>query len=98
MAVDGCSFIISPLFLLLLDQWIGSLNEDQFQAQLPLLRRTFAQFSPAERRKMGEMARREPAKQEARGKEIRIDTDRAKRVLPVLLADFGFNSHFSYGN
>jgi hypothetical protein len=72
-----------PLFLLL-DQWIGSLNEDQFQAQLPLLRRTFAQFSPAERRKMGEMARREPAKQEARGKEIRIDTDRAKRVLPVL--------------
>lgn len=42
----------------LVDQWLGSLGEAAFQAQLPLLRRTFASFPTAERRQIGEQARR----------------------------------------
>lgn len=42
----------------LVDQWLGSLGEVAFLAQLPLLRRTFASFPTAERRQIGEQARR----------------------------------------
>ncbi|MEO1377086.1 MAG: DUF5682 family protein, partial [Cyanobacteria bacterium J06635_10] len=37
-----------------LDNWVSSLSEEFFVASLPLLRRTFATFSEAERRQMGE--------------------------------------------
>ena len=42
----------------MIDQWLGSLSAAAFQAQLPLLRRTFASFPAAERRQLGEQARR----------------------------------------
>jgi hypothetical protein len=42
----------------IVDQWLGSLAAAAFQAQLPLLRRTFASFPAAERRQLGEQARR----------------------------------------
>lgn len=42
----------------MIDQWLGSLSAVAFQAQLPLLRRTFASFPAAERRQLGEQARR----------------------------------------
>ena len=41
-----------------LDNWLTSLSEDAFMALLPLLRRTFSNFAPAERRQMSEKVRR----------------------------------------
>ena len=41
-----------------LDDWVISLSTEAFVALLPLLRRTFSSFSPAERRQMGERSRR----------------------------------------
>lgn len=45
----------------LVDTWLGRLGAEQFQAVLPLLRRTFASFAAAERRMLGERAARGPA-------------------------------------
>ncbi|MFN8509300.1 MAG: DUF5682 family protein [Deinococcaceae bacterium] len=39
-----------------LDRWLSHLTEAEFLSALPLLRRSFAMFSPAERRKLGEKA------------------------------------------
>lgn len=71
----------------ILDAWVASLNGDAFTALLPLLRRTFSTFPAAERRQMGEQAKRE---RRDRGSEIEdsaggdVDVERAKRVLPTL--------------
>ncbi len=42
----------------ILDEWVRELSPDHFLELMPLLRRTFATFAPAERRQMGERARR----------------------------------------
>ena len=36
-----------------IDGWIGSLRADAFETVIPLLRRTFGGFEPAERRQLG---------------------------------------------
>ena len=72
-----------------LDGWLRTLPEDAFTAVLPLLRRSFAPFSAAEKREMAERVR-EPgaadgtatAKEPADGPAV--DERRAARVLPVL--------------
>ena len=44
----------------LLYQWTAELPEDQFKELLPVLRRTFSKFEPAERRRIGEKAKMTP--------------------------------------
>jgi hypothetical protein len=75
-----------------LDRWIASLADDEFTSLLPLVRRAFASFNPAERRAMGEKIKRllrgdartattrHHDREEGRG----IDAARAAAVLPVL--------------
>ena len=71
-----------------LDSWVTQLNEDTFTALLPLLRRTFSTFSPAERRQMGERVRRgESVVVGVEGQEL--DCDRANGVLPILALILG---------
>ena len=75
-----------------LDRWLAELPSDRFPAMLPLVRRAFAGFSPAERRVMGEkIARMAPGSRQpmARAQEMPIDMDRASRVLPVLAKILG---------
>lgn len=78
-----------------LDRWIVSLAPDEFTGLLPLVRRAFADFNPAERRAMGEkIARlmhgeRDGAGARGGGRDrdraiAQVDAARAARVLPVL--------------
>jgi len=65
----------------ILDAWIMSLREETFLEILPLLRRTFSVFPPAERRQLGERA-----KGSGRSNLVdeEIDEERATRPLPLL--------------
>ena len=71
------------------DRWLRELPRETFVEMLPLLRRAFADFAPAERRQMGEKVKhlsggesRPPA---ARGLAVTgVDLPRARRALPVL--------------
>jgi hypothetical protein len=76
-----------------LDRWLAGLPSDRFPAMLPLVRRAFAGFSPAERRVMGEkiarMAPGESRRPMDRREEVPIDMDRASQVLPVLAKILG---------
>jgi hypothetical protein len=71
-----------------LDGWLAGLPADQFDALLPLLRRTFATFPTGERRQLGERAARGATPiRLARADEI--DHARAARVLPLVTRILG---------
>ncbi|MCB9759682.1 MAG: hypothetical protein H6739_07555 [Alphaproteobacteria bacterium] len=68
-----------------LNEWLERLDEDDFRALLPILRRAFSDFSPPERRAMGERIRdlERPRAPDVLVRQA-VDTARAARVLPVL--------------
>jgi len=70
------------------DTWVTGLAAEAFGDLLPLLRRAFAAFSPAERHRLGARVRGGAAVVAA-DDEIPIDTDRASRVLGVLALILG---------
>jgi hypothetical protein len=75
----------------LVDGWLAGVGDDVFTDVLPLLRRTFATFGPAERRQIGERIRRAgPA--ETRGDEDDVDPERAELVLPIVARLLGASS------
>ena len=54
LADSGAVLVHDATLLALVDQWVAGLTEERFLVTLPLVRRTFATFAPAERRKIGE--------------------------------------------
>jgi hypothetical protein len=75
----------------LVHEWVGSLTDDDFVALLPLMRRTFSQFTNAERRKLGEKAKKGKANvssQESLQEEL-LDHTRAANALPVVMKLLG---------
>lgn len=74
------------------DRWLSELPAETFTEMLPLLRRAFADFTPSERRQMGEKVKRlgsgERAPVAARST-AGIDFTRARLALPVLAQILG---------
>lgn len=83
---SGTILLLDDRLWNLVDQWVSQLNEQDFIALLPLMRRTFSQFTHAERRKLGEKAKKSGGVQVAVVTQTgdNIDVDRAKRALPVV--------------
>lgn len=69
-----------------LDSWICSLKEETFIVLLPLLRRTFATFEKAERRQIGELAKKDIGKIGIHKATLPSDFDqtRAETALPLI--------------
>ncbi|MEO1095226.1 MAG: DUF5682 family protein [Cyanobacteria bacterium J06638_28] len=65
-----------------LDDWVTQLSAETFTTLLPLLRRTFANFTAPERRQMGERVRL--GQQEPITERGEFDRDRADTVLPLV--------------
>jgi hypothetical protein len=57
LAGSGLLLLHDPALFRLVDGWLAAIPAERFPAVLPLLRRTFATFPPAERRQLGERAR-----------------------------------------
>ncbi|MBT1688782.1 DUF5682 family protein [Dawidia soli] len=88
---SGSLLILDQRLWSLVNQWVRDLQEPDFVALLPLMRRTFSQFSHAERRKIGEKARQEDsgaAPAEALDTAA-LDPARAQLGLPVVLQLLG---------
>ncbi len=67
--------------------WVAGLSAEAFVETLPLLRRTFSTFAPAERRNLGELVQRGGGGASALSTEsssIRFNHQRAQRVLPQI--------------
>ncbi len=72
-----------------LDDWVSGLRSEAFTPLLPLLRRTFGTFSPAERRQLGQrLSETQAAAASPAGVEA-FDPHQAGLVLPVLRQIFG---------
>ena len=70
------------------DAWLVGLPEESFKTMLPLVRRTFATFSRAECRQLGEKARARKSTSRA-PVSTDVDHERAAAVLPLLRAILG---------
>ena len=57
--LDGEAVLLlhDPTLLALVDTWLGEVDESVFEDLLPLLRRTFSRFAPAERRQVATRVR-----------------------------------------
>ncbi len=82
---------------LVMDQWLCELNEDAFIATLPLLRRAFSEFSPAELRQMGtKLKHLQPQEKTdvtmSAQREVNLNEERAALVMPVLAMILGVSN------
>ena len=68
----------------LLDGWLRNVAADHFTNVLPLLRRTFSQFPPPERRVLGERLQRAGDCAPVLAVSVDFDLDMARRVVPLL--------------
>ncbi len=66
-----------------LDGWLARLPDEAFEQVLPLLRRAFSEYARAERRAIGERARRGTALA-AVVRDGELDEERVQALLPVL--------------
>jgi hypothetical protein len=66
----------------IIDRWLSAISAEHFVQVLPLLRRSFAQFSAAERRLIGQRLRGSGAMLTSQPTDF--DLDAARAMLPVL--------------
>ncbi len=74
-----------------LDRWITGLSSDAFTALLPLLRRTFSNFSASERRQMGDRVQNQQIAQTIET-DTAFDRERADTCLPLIAQLLGLPS------
>ncbi len=88
---EAALLVHEPELLAVVDRWATGVAGDVFERLLPLLRRTFADFAPAERRAIGTHVARlhRGVTGTAAPDEDSLDHDRAARVLPKLLEILG---------
>jgi hypothetical protein len=76
----------------LMNHWVASIPEENFTGLLPVLRRTFAEFTPAERRKLGEKAKgASDGIAPIAARQGNFDFNRAEEVIPVIKMLLGMN-------
>jgi hypothetical protein len=77
----------------LINAWIESIGEESFMELLPVLRRTFAEFTPAERRKLGEKAKGTASGAPlVKMTDADMDEERAVKVISVIQMLLGLNN------
>jgi hypothetical protein len=80
----GLVLVHDETLLGVLDGWISGVDGDLFTDSLPVLRRTFSTFAPAERRQIGERVRRGERAAAVLDADDDLDHERAANVLPLL--------------
>lgn len=85
---SGMILLLDDTLWNILYHWVKQLDEQIFMEILPLLRRTFSNFSTVERRKMGEKAKAQSSGQERRTSATTQTTDfdfgRAEKAMQVV--------------
>jgi len=92
MRGSGLVLLHQDGFWTVMDRWLDGLAEETFVELLPVLRRAMSDFTPAERRQMGEKVkslggsdRATPQGKSAGGSEDpNFNADRAAKVMPIL--------------
>lgn len=90
---DATLLLHDPALLAVVDEWVGWVPTEQFDDVLPLVRRTFGGFTPAERRMVGDRVRTLDGTGRARpaAAATTLDRTRADRAAPVLRRILGLD-------
>jgi hypothetical protein len=86
---DGLLLVHDERLLRLVDGWLTGIPPDAFVEVLPLLRRTFSEYPPPQRRQIGERAVRIGGAAPAPPAAPDLDGERADLVLPTVAALLG---------
>lgn len=87
---SGSLLLIDNELWTLVNQWLDQLGGETFNEVLPLLRRTFANFSSPERRKLGEKVRSGSTASGVRVAQLTdIDGERAIKGIPIVMQLLG---------
>src|SRR6266540_4548878 len=92
---SGALLIHDDALWQIVDDWLSGLPGEAFTQTLPLLRRTFATFLPAERRKLGERARARDGRQspgDRQSGEEAFDPARVEAMLPLVAQLLGLRA------
>jgi hypothetical protein len=81
---SGSILLHDDQLLGLIDRWLRDVTDEHFLQVLPILRRTFAQFPPAERRQIGERLKPRGGGTIAAAAPADFDAAAARAMLPVL--------------
>ncbi len=73
----------------IINDWVASLNDENFTEVVPLLRRTFANYSSPERQKIAQKAKQGKLSRSQSQASFEIDHARAQKVLPLMYKIFG---------
>jgi len=85
---SGTILLLDDEMWAVIDNWVASLDEISFTNSLPVLRRTFANFSSTERKKIGEKAKNRligKVSRQMKPIEDNFDFETAKKGLPVIM-------------
>lgn len=74
-----------------INDWVTALGDADFQSVLPLLRRTFSEFTTHERKKLGELARKGRVPQNEISAPAVFDHERGMQAIPVILNLYGIH-------
>lgn len=88
---SGTMLVHDPVLLAVIDHWLAGLADAAFTDTLPLLRRTFGSFEPAERRSIGERVRSGEAPHTHRG-HVDLDAERVAAALVTIGALLGVDA------
>jgi uncharacterized protein DUF5682 len=87
---DGLLLVHDERLLRLVDGWLTGIPPDTFLEVLPLLRRTFSEYPPPQRRQIGERAVRLEEAAVAGPAEADADDGRGDLVMPTVAALLGW--------
>jgi hypothetical protein len=87
---SGTLLLIDDDLWNVVNNWVDHLSEDVFIQVLPLLRRTFSEFSKPERRKLGEKVRSGNSGSTTSKIESGVNIERAKKGIDVVMKMFGY--------
>ncbi len=91
---SGTILLIDNTLWRMVDQWVSTLTEQVFAELIPILRRTFAGFTTAERRKLGEKVKHGQSGGGAIKATVKenFDHERAKIGIPIVMQLLGYRS------
>lgn len=95
LRASGSVLLLDDNLWQLVNGWLCGLSDENFMELLPVIRRTFSNFSLAERRKLGEKAKNYEVNgtQARRIDDISCNNDEAARVIPLLGLLLGIESN-----
>ncbi len=73
------------------NNWVANLEQETFLQVVPLLRRTFAMYNNVEKSKIAQKVKQSHSGSTKAVLQTNIDTERAKKVLPILEKLLGLN-------